>query len=363
LNGDEAFIRSLSNALGQEGILVSQLGREDQNNAAGAQYSPKFTEFQFVEQMKKQGFNKIEDYAEGHGGFLAVWKFKIAFKCQSEDCLYYRWHSNQAMIDVEIRNRSMASVAGSKENLFRFFDGATMMGYQFPSRVVENVFCREIPTPEYCDKMHGFDPERDNVEVNTLEVKTSLIPKAGRGVFAKENISKGSYSALDETTQNVLVMPMTTYWIQQFMEAAIVNRWKMFDAYLYGYGFKSDYFVEPCFSVDNSILMFVNHGCGGSSSLQLLNITEITADPTKMADELMTTYESPMYNPFVSRNYLNFQHEADPTNRDIKAGEELLDNYVGYYTEDTWERGINDIRSQCHAQSLGSVSAYEEASQ
>jgi hypothetical protein len=360
LYGDNSFIRALANALTDEGILVSQMGEEDEPNAPGAQYSRKIQEHEFVEQLIDQGFQKIEDYSEGHGGYLAVWKFKIAFKCV--DCSYYRWHANQAMIDLEIQSRSVETVEGTVDNLFRYFDGATMMGYQYPSRIVENVFCRGIPIPEFCERMHGFDPRRDNVPLASLEVKASLIPNAGRGVFTKADIAKGSYNVLDETTQNVLVLPVTAYLIETFAEATIVNRWKMFDSYLYGYGFKSDFYGEASYSVDNSILMFLNHGCNGTSSLQSLNITEITADPYHMADELYFTYEGAIYNPFITRNHISIQHDADPLNRDVHAGEELLDNYIGYYTADTWERGIMDLRAQCNAQSLGSVSSYEETS-
>jgi SET domain len=360
LSGDEVFVRSLSNALGEEGILVSQFGEDVKFNSAGANFSPRVTEHNFIEKLKDHAFTKIEDYAESHGGFLAVWKYKIAFKCI--ECSYYLWHSNQATIDLEIRKRTLPVVDGSKENLLRFFDGATMIGYQYPSRVVENVFCRDFPTPEYCDKMHGYDPDINNLYLSSLEIKASLIPNAGRGVVTKIDVPKGSYVVLDETTSNVLVMPTTTELIQSFLDAAVINRWKLFDAYLFGLGFASDYFGEPSFHVDNSLLQFINHGCNGTNNLQFYNVTEVTADPTKMAAEVNITFESTIYNPYVSRSHINLQNGGDRTNRDIKAGEELLDTYLSYYSLDTWERGIIELREQCYAQRLGSVRAYEESS-
>ena len=59
-------------------------------------------------------------------------------------------------------------------------------------------------------------------------------------------------------------------------------------------------------------------------------------------------------------SHLNLQNCGDLSNRDVKAGEELLDLYLSYYTPDTWTRGISDLRAQCSAQALGSVGSYEQ---
>ena len=359
LYGHEGFISALSNALGESGILISQFGKDVKFNTAGAQVSPRITEYDFMENLKEYDFLKIEDYAEGHGGFLGVMKFKIAFKCRS---CFTQWHSNQAMIDLAIKDRAMVAVDGNGSKLFRFFDGATMIGYQITSRVVENVFCREIPTPAFCEASHGFNPYTTNIRLSSLEVKTSLIPNAGRGVFTKIDIPKGSFFGLEEVSHNVIVMPASVHWIRTFMNESIVNRWKMFDAYLYGLGFESDFYFDTSISIDNGILQFLNHGCNGTSSIQNYTTTELTADPTTMPDELAVTYESSIYNPFVSRSFLNLQNCGDPTNRDVKAGEELLDNYLAYYTLDSWTRGINDLRAQCSRQALGMVGSYEQSS-
>jgi hypothetical protein len=347
----------LSNALSKNGILISQFGENVKFDSAGAQVSPRVTEYDFVEKLMDHNFTKIEDYAEGHGGFLGVVRFKVAFKCFY--CNYYLWHSNQAMIDTEVRKRSMATVKERKEPLFRFFDGATMMGYQYPSRVVENAFCRDIPTPAFCEKSHGFDPNVNNIKLTSLEVKTSSIPNAGRGVFSKLDISRGSFLGLEDVSVNVVVMPTTLNWIQVFMKEAIVNRWRMFDAYLYGLGFESDFFGETCISIDNSILQFLNHGCNGTNNLQHYKVNEVTADLKALPWELSETFESTIYNPFVSRSHFNFQNCGDPTNRDIVAGDEILDTYLSYYTEETWFRGVSDLRAQCIEQSIGSVGAYD----
>jgi SET domain len=363
MNDSDDLTRSLSNALGEEGILLSQVSEDDRPNSAGAHYSSKFAEFALAEQLKQQGFVRIEDYTEAHGGFMGAWKYKIAFK--SFDAIE-RWHYNQAMIDLELHDRAMETIDGV-QTPFRFFDGAAMMAYQYPSRINEEVFCRDTPTPELCEKGHGWNPERPNAHISTLEVKLSSIPNAGRGVFAKEDIHKGSYISLDEGVHNVLIMPSTVFWIEQFRTAGIVNRWKMFDAYMFGYGFVSDFFGASCYSVDGSILTFLNHGCNGSNNLSPVEpffVTEMTADLKKLPDGLeYSPFEQAVYNPFARRNHLNFMHAGDVAGRDIKAGEELLDSYLSYYTIHEWERAVLSLRAQCLAQGKGSVSEYEQSSE
>lgn len=358
---DAGLARSLFNALTKEGIFISQVGEDDNPDDPGAHYTRKIAEHALVEHLKQEGFERIEDYAEAHGGFMSVWKFKIAFK---GDHVIERWHNNQATVDLELHDREMETVDGV-QTPFRFFDGATMMTYQYPSRINQEIFCRDTPTPQLCEKGHGWDPERHNAHIQTLEVKQSNIPNAGRGVFAKERIPKGSYIAIDEGSHNILFMPSTVFWIRQFTTADIVNKWKMFDAYMFGYGFVSDYFGAPCYSVDASILTFLNHGCNNSNNVSPLEpffVTEMTADPKKMPRELeYAPFELAVYNPFVRRNHWNFQHAGDVARRDIPAGEEILDSYLSYYTEHEWERAVLSLRAQCLSQGQGSVSEYEHA--
>jgi hypothetical protein len=365
LYNNEDFIRSITNALGEDGILVTQVGQNAEMKWPGVQYSNKIAEYLFIEQLKQEGFVAIEEYSEAHGGFMEVWKFIIAFR---EIESFARWHHNHAMIDLELYDRAMDTIDGV-ESPFRYFDSATMMTYQYPSRVNAEVFCRSTPVPPLCDKGHGLDPTRSNAHISTLEVRQSAIPSAGRGVYAKEDIPKGSYVAADSGCKSVLVMPSTTDLIHQFSTAGIVDhRWRMFHPYLHGYGFQSDFYGEASFSVDASILMFMNHGCDGSFNVHLeslpFNFTEMTVDPKKMPEELRDfDFESQVYNPFARRNHLLYQHTGDITRRDIKAGEELLDSYLNYHTEDVWERAILDLRAQCSEQGRGIITAYGESTE
>jgi hypothetical protein len=362
----DVLLRSLWNALGEDGILIAQVGESELTGQAGAQYTNKKAEFAFTEKLKRQGFLKIEDYSDFHGGFMGVRKYKIAMKNLSS---FSMWHYNQAQLALAIQSRTMETV-GDLESPFRYFDSATMAAYQYPSRAIEDVFCRSVPLPPMCEHGHGFDMERPNAHISSLEVKLSALPNAGRGVFAKQDIAAGSSFAIDESVNDVLLMPETTYWINNMGGVlSEASRWttfkSMFDAFNFGNGFSSDFYGEPSVSIDASILTFLNHGCNGTYNLRMAepySFTELTADPTTYPDELeYSTFENQVHNPFVSRNHLLFQHGGETVGRDIKAGEELLDFYLNYYTPDIWERGVTELRAQCLAQGIGTISSYEES--
>ena len=43
----------------------------------------------------------------------------------------------------------------------------------------------------------------------------------------------------------------------------------------------------------------------------------------------------------------------------MRAGRELLDIYLPFYTD--WGEGVSDLRSQCQGQTIGLVTAVEQA--
>jgi hypothetical protein len=361
LHDNDVLVRSLTNALRSDGILVAQVGENELPMNAGAQFTKRKAEFAFSQSLEQQGFKKMQDYSDFHGGFMGIRKYKIAMKSITS---FTRWHYSQAMIDLELHDRLLNTTDG--RHPLRYMDGATMIGFQYPSRVTEDVFCRGLPLPEFCEDGHGFDPERRNAPISALEVKQSLIPNAGRGVFAKEDITEGTSIAIDESVHDILMLPRTAHLVKHFSKAGIVNRWKPFPAFNFGFGFSSDYYGSPSVSIDGSIMTFLNHGCNGTYNLRMpvpYSFTEFTADLTAYPDELEYTFENEVHNPFVARNHLLYQHGGETVDRDIKAGEEILDFYLNYYTEEIWERGVTELRAQCLAQGIGTVSSYEVTNQ
>jgi len=283
---------------------------------------------------------------------MGVWAYMIAFKNASE-----LWYSNQAITDLEIHDRIVDTISG--ESPLRYFDGATMQTLSHPSRVSEITFCRSEIKDPYCEAGHGYDPERPNADISTFEVRESQVSGAGRGVFFKEDTPKESYVAIDAGVHTLLVHPDTRRIVKQM--GRVDERWKIWDAYLFGYGFSNDFFGDAAFMVDASPLTFINHGCNSTNNLNnIYSVNEMTADPHRMPREIAeNVMESYVYNPFIDRNHLNLFHEAN-LNRDVKAQEELLDNYLDYLHDDNWLWGVVNYRAMCQASGAraGVVTAY-----
>ena len=82
--------------------------------------------------------------------------------------------------------------------------------------------------------------------------------------------------------------------------------------------------------VDSTIQSLINHGCVGANNIGYnMNVTEASADPMSIPKEVTEPYTGlhVRYNPAKERQ-VHFYSSASPR-RDIKTGEELLDNYLG----------------------------------
>ena len=360
LNND--FSDSLANAMTEGGVLVAQMGMTEELRNPGPHLTRKRSEKLFKENLfKAGGFTSIETYEEAHGGFMTPWTFIIAFK----DLLDSNWMLGEASIDLELRRRAVDTNDGSALP-FRFFDGATMMGYQFASRVRQEVFCRAEPTPTFCELGHGFEPDRANIPVSAFEIKQSSIPNAGRGVHTKVDIAEGSYLAIDEAVHSMIVYPSTTSLIQMFNSAKDVgSKWKVLEAYMFAYGFETEIVGGPAYSVDPGILTFMNHGCNGTHVTAFPNmpawtVTEMDVDPLFQDPAIYPSFFSEEDNNiYVQRNFFLFMNALDVASRDVNAGEEVLDNYLNYYSEKNWEMGVRNLQLQCSYRGAGPVRQYE----
>jgi hypothetical protein len=354
LLSSDAFIKSIFNSLSVDGVFVSQLGEVDMPDKVPDHF---LEENEFVGKLAKEEFTGIKLYTESHGGFMAPWKFTIAFKSHEGK---YRWFFNQAEADYELHQRAVETT-DSNDSPFLFYDGATHQSYQDSSRISENAFCTSEPTPPYCEKRHGYDPERQNINIQSLQVRSSEIEGAGRGIFFTQDFAKGSYVAIDEGSHNIMFMPSTTHYLQELLKQGYTDQWKTFDFYMFGYGFSHDYYGEAGFSVDPSIMTFINHGCNGTYNMgTVTSVTEMNADHDEMPlDIYENVLESYVYNPFIDRNHHTYLNGYDVLLRDVKAGEELLDNYVTYLHEGNWKPGLVDYNAQCSNKAAGAIKVYE----
>ena len=220
--------------LSDSGILVVQLGRD---------YSFLSVTPLLVDILAKVGFQSIVFYQGSGGRFGGPWGFAVVMKDWDTRS---NWFRSSAEVDLQIHRRTLRTTKSAFP--FHFFDGASMMKYQAPSRKLESAWCQIYP--QNCLDGHGYNPELENIPASAFEVKPSVIAKGGRGVFAKQFISKGSVVAMDDCV-HAMHIPSTTFELMQDMEERFESASKfwsaVFDAYLDGYGWTGNQYVSFIF--------------------------------------------------------------------------------------------------------------------
>jgi hypothetical protein len=314
-------MKALSNALRPDGMLISQLGENFNYDSSGLHYSVNRIEYEFMQNLIEYGFDRMEDYTEAHGGFSAEWKYKILFKCG--ECHHSRWHRNQALVELDMKKRSMKCINDC--NLFKFFDGATMMGYQYVSRINEAVFCRDIPQnlpdrPElWCTNRHGFDPEVKHVSLYTIQNDAPIETSNGFDslIHAAEImpsfLSNFTYVGLDASAQNILIVPATTGIIRQMSSASnridIPNitqkQWSLFESLFDRFSVQCAYWGASCYFVSLRLLL-MSMNSPTSKELQINNSFPMLIREGLLPN-ITSSLDTVIYNPYISRNHLNFQ--------------------------------------------------------
>ena len=209
-------------------MFVAQMGEVDGLNEpgiAGNQF------LSFTAGLTDAGFESLFEYAEAHGRFLEPWTFVLALKDRNSRA---RWFRNEAQVLLDMRERSLLTTTGSCP--FHFFDGATFMVYQFPSRIAEEVWCRS--NENECEGGHGFDPILLDHKEASKTVGRSSVANGGRGVFASENISMESYLGIEECVNGIFVPP-TTFELLEDLEDEFSDSntfWAtLYEGYIQGY--------------------------------------------------------------------------------------------------------------------------------
>lgn len=347
-----AFAEALVHSLTDDGILVTHVGPESANGS-GVRGTAEESVNKFLSNLEWLELEAAKDYLEAHGGFTKPKRFLVAFKNRYS---LSSWYMNEAEMKTAIRYRITSNHDGT--NPLRYFDGATMMTYQHPSRTRENIYCSEGK----CNDFHGLDPEIDNVRIDQLEVRSSPIPNAGRGLFFKVDAPKGTYVGADALAECILYPP-STYWYANTMRRYNLHYFQTMSAYTFGYGYANEAFGDVGYSVEPSILTFTNHGCNGTYNQGLpMPVTEMNASLTEMPTILDESYaETYFYDPFTDRSLMLHMHVNEHTLRDLKAGDELLDNYLSYLSVDNWSQGLADYRAQCALQGVGEITRYQSS--
>lgn len=363
LYGDGSFLGALYQALSKDGILITQVGNAPSRGEAPEHLTPNENRVIYSRSLAKQGFMSIADYTEDHTGFEEPWYFYAAFKDISTR---ENWMASEAEINLKIQKRAIRTIDGTSP--FDYFDGATMKMFQYPSQASVDLFCHREPTPIGCDRSsHGFDPERPNYSEEVFNVGSSFAGDfAGRGVFAKIMIPKGSYLMLESTVYPVTIEAPSSSLISKMSYHPIAEDYctMALEAFAYGYGYPSPSFGEnDKIEVESGLMTFVNHGCHGASTLgKFPNITDSTVDPNHFPEDLLfyrMEGEDYIFNPAVVRDTtLRVENINYWGNTNI--GDEILENYYEQPPSlgAEWKNHVKNLQNYCSG-GVGEVEAYQ----
>jgi hypothetical protein len=237
LYANSNFTQAIAHALDESGIFIAQIGETAYINDPPEYYDLESLTAEFIRGLEKAGFESIVRYEEMHGRFTAPWSFLLAMK---DITTRSDWFASEAEVALAMHERCI-SQAGT-EDMFRFFDGATMMSYQFPSRVIEESWCKS--NHPVC-RGHGFDPDVPLAPVSSFLVKPSSVPGAGRGIVANKDIPQGAYLGLDECVHGMFVPSNIYSLIKASAEYFVHEYWDcLADGYIDGYGWQDYFYVS-----------------------------------------------------------------------------------------------------------------------
>merc|ERR1719203_2743792 len=130
-----------------------------------------------IEALKQSGFESIHTYDEGHNHFYMPWSYLVAFKDYQSRA---EWHRTAPELQIALQQRLHKTKSGAP--VLRYFDAATMLQYQLPSKAQETTFCRKEEHPPECDEYVGVPsksvhlPAKEYLKVG----KSSVGENAGR---------------------------------------------------------------------------------------------------------------------------------------------------------------------------------------
>ena len=257
LHKGDAFFRNLYKSLSSDGILVIQMGSSPEHvfpQVIGSGFKSVHVYNEVRQQYliyigctkRKQGSpllfgSFILSNNQVRHGFSDPWNFMVA--CKSHTCRH-NWYLNQASVDIRIHSNLRRTKSGLPS--LTYFDGAAMSGYQMPSKKWEIFFCRHSPNTKSCKFVNGFDKKTKNTPITDFEVKMSAVGKnSGRGVYAKNDIPKGSFISLETAIKKVHFDHEVTDTIEFYAEVKDTkSSLDRVTNYMYGYGFQADYKVN-----------------------------------------------------------------------------------------------------------------------
>ena len=325
------FVMALLNALSHDGILVSQVGECEETSEPPVTAGVIDHSEDFLKTLKRLHFESVKEYNEAHGGFKEVWSFLIAF---SDASLKSNFYANEAEFELKLKKRTLPTRSGKSP--FRYFDGPTMMTYQFPCRLTEEQYCLAVPSPPLCDQGHGFNPELPNAPLSkfTMKKSASTSTSTNSGLFFSDAVPRGTYIAIEEGVHDILIMPSTHKSIQAMVAHGPQDAWRLLDAYEFCYGFATTFYGGTAFLVDGEVMSFANQGCNWTDKSFAPHWTPgSNRAPNRPSRRHV---ESSVYSPFIDRSHMLYINSFATTNEDIEAGTELIDKHLAYMHHENW---------------------------
>jgi len=134
--------------------------------------------------------------------------------------------------------------------------------------------------------------------------------------------------------------------------------------YFEGYGFSFDYMGNYAMEVDSGWGTFVNHGCNRTFNVGAMHSwTEWEyndhAQPLSRKERQALRLDAKPYSPYVDRNIRVWECREEVAMRDIRAGEELFNNYMEFVQADELDSYAYQLQQECTGGLVGSVVQYE----
>jgi hypothetical protein len=225
-----------------------------QVDAVATVQSPEISQFaRLMRHLEQTGFQCLLDYAvqdnvvyKDAATTTTTKRIVVALKDSDSRA---QWFQNEAQVNLALATRL---VPISADDVPLYFDGATMMQYQFTSRIVEEAWCHRryqnaTRNDVWCQHGHGFSPDLINIPRSFLSVRPSAVANGGRGVYSTQRIPLGSTLALDDYVNQIFVPSATTDLM--FLAAnrfeSVSSFWStVYLGYIDGYGYGATDYVR-----------------------------------------------------------------------------------------------------------------------
>lgn len=360
-NDDGALLRALVGAATESGVISFRLGRTEEL-AVGERTAAT------VGRLSRFGVRSTHVYEELYVPGRPSYQIVVAclrFSCREE------WYANAARTEYKLRSRLSPTAS------LTHYDAATAVQHQRPHKRVERLFCETTtatrPPPLSCETHRGFASTLRNVYASDFSLRPSAIGDGvGLGMFARTNVPAGASLAVEQRLDPVYFDPGMIANVEAFEWTATTNgdgrrtapTPRDISLYVDHYGFESDSLGRPEWFVESGILSFANHGCGGTWNAgpatrldprahgHECRRAEVEVETRSESDEGPSSrWTEPCgigHDPVVDRHRTQVNSVVTTALRDLRAGEEILTNYLPYVkNSDDREAYARELRTMC----------------